>query len=198
MTLRFDSLAAVEDHLAAMAQVECETPGLSELDHALQCAAEISALAPEDEALQVGALLHDVGHGVPEQHDRIGAEAIRPLFGARVAAMAALHVRAKRYLVATDPGYRARLSFVSIETLALQGGAMSAAEVQAFEAEPFWRDAVRVRIADEAAKVPGRAVPGLGAWRPILARLAAAQPDPTDPTVPTDRAGRRLSGRIEL
>ncbi len=176
-TLRFPDLAALEAHLAKMAAEPCEDCGLSELEHGLQCAAELKAAAPGDEELQVAGLLHDVAYGqsYAETHHRVGADALRDLFGERVAQLVALHVDAKRYLVTTDPAYRSRLSPVSVQTLALQGGGMSAEETAAFEAEEHWRDGLKLRLADEAAKTPGRAVPGLETWRPILRALAGSR-----------------------
>ncbi len=173
--LRFGDLAALQAHLARMADEACEDAGLSELDHGLQCAAELRAMAPDDAELQVAGLLHDVAFGssFAEIHHLVGADALGELFGARVAQLVALHVEAKRYLVTTDPAYRARLSPVSIQTLALQGGVMSPDEVAAFEAEDHWRDGLKLRVADEAAKVAGRSVPGLETWLPTLRALAA-------------------------
>lgn len=175
--LYFADLAALGGHLAQMAAEPCEAAGLSELDHGLQCAAALKAAAPQDVELQIAGLLHDVAYGRPYlgAHHRFGAEAIRGLFGARVAQLVALHVDAKRYLVSTDAAYRARLSPVSIKTLAAQGGEMTAQEVAAYEAQAYWRDGVRLREADDAAKTPGRAVPGLDAWRPVLRRLVRAE-----------------------
>ena len=172
--LRFGDLAELQAHLARMADETCEDAGLSELDHGLQCAAELRATEPDDAELQVAGLLHDVAFGpsFAETHHLVGAAALRDLFGARVAQLIALHVEAKRYLVATDPAYRARLSPVSIRTLALQGGVMSPDEVAAFEAMDHWRAGLRLRMADEAAKVAGRTVPGLETWLPILRALA--------------------------
>jgi predicted HD phosphohydrolase len=176
VTLHFHDLAALEAHLAGMADVSCENLDLSELDHGLQCAAELKAAPPGDLALQAAGLVHDIAYGPAhaEAHGRIGAEAIRGLLGERVARLVALHVDAKRYLVSTDAVYRARLSPVSIETLALQGGDMTPEEIAAFEAQPHWRDGVTLRLADEAAKVPGRVTPGLEAWLPVLRTLARA------------------------
>jgi hypothetical protein len=57
--------------------------------------------------------------------------------------------------------------------LAVQGGDMSPAEVAAFEASPWWQDAVQLRRADEAAKVVGRQTRGLEPWLPVLRQLAA-------------------------
>ena len=48
-----------------------------------------------------------------------------------------LHVPAKRYLLATDAEYFAKLSPASVITLKLQGGPMAAHEVAQFETEPF-------------------------------------------------------------
>lgn len=155
-------------------QPSAEAAGLSELDHGLQCAAELAARAPDDVALQVAGLLHDIGHGVSHvaRHDRAGAAAIAPLMGPRIAALVGLHIAAKRYLVTTDPAYRAVLSPLSTHTLALQGGDMDAAELADFEAQPDWREALLLRRADEAAKTIGRAVPGLDHWEPALRALA--------------------------
>ena len=173
-TLHFGDLFSLQAHLAGMAAAPCEEPGLSELDHGLQCAAELKAVAPEDLELQIAGLLHDVAYGDSYNriHHRVGADALRDIFGDRVAQLVCLHVDAKRYLVSTDPTYRARLSPVSIATLARQGGDMSAEEIAAFETEDHWRDGLKLREADEAAKTPGRSVPGLESWLPILRTLA--------------------------
>ena len=64
-----------------------------------------------------------------------------------------LHVAAKRYLCAIEPAYFGQLSPDSVLSLKLQGGAMSAAEVDAFRALPQSEAAVRLRRFDEAAKV---------------------------------------------
>lgn len=173
----FADIEAVEAFLEQMGRTpSAEAPGLTELDHGLQCAAELKALAPDDLALQVAGLLHDVGHTFSRagDHGEAGARALRDLFGDRIANLVALHIPAKRYLVTTTPSYRDRLSPVSIRSLAMQGGDMSPDEVAAYEARPEAADAVRLRQCDEAAKEPGRDVPGLDAWRPALRSLARA------------------------
>ncbi len=173
----FDDLSALEAWLDRMSRTPSdEGPGITELDHGLQCAAELKAVAPDDVELQLAGLVHDVGHGRVHIRDHAwaGAEAVRPVLGDRIAELTGLHIDAKRYLVTTDPAYRACLSPVSIETLALQGGDMTPAEVARFEAWPNWRAALDLRRADEAAKTPGRDVPGLDAWLPAL--RAAVRP----------------------
>ena len=109
----------------------------------------------------------------PVAHGEIGAAFVRILLGDRVAQLTALHVPAKRYLVATDPAYGRRLSDGSTVSLAMQGGAMTPEEVKAFEANPHGVDAASLRRADEAAKVIGRTVPDLDAWVSALESVAA-------------------------
>lgn len=155
---------------------------IAQLEHALQSA----ALAADDgavEALVAAALLHDVGHlldldrpgsrDVDLRHEDSGAAWLRPLLPVAVTAPIALHVRAKRYLCAVEPDYLAILSPGSIRSLELQGGAMSAAEVAAFEAQPGHADAVRLRRWDDAAKVVGLEVPGLNTYVDLLEGLAS-------------------------
>jgi gamma-butyrobetaine dioxygenase len=155
---------------------------VSQTEHALQsaCLAEREG-APED--LVVAALLHDVGHllnGVPEDiadrgidavHEDEGADWLAAHFSADIVDPIRLHVAAKRYLCTTDPTYRGRLSAASLQSLRLQGGEMTSAEAAEFEGLPYFRQALRLRTWDDAAKVPGWDVPGLEAYR---SRLEAA------------------------
>ena len=82
------------------------------------------------------------------------------------------HVPAKRYLVAVDDAYRARLSSGSIHTLAIQHGPMTAEEVTAFGASSHFEGAVCLRRADESAKDPAAVVAGLDSWLPTLVAVA--------------------------
>jgi gamma-butyrobetaine dioxygenase len=154
---------------------------VDQLQHALQCA-EIARREVGDAEFVVAALLHDVARapavaGIPydgpcEHHGETGARWLAPRVGYRVAWLAEQHVAAKRYLVATDPEYRACLSEVSARTLSAQGGAMSNSEVREFEAHPDHRLAVRLREIDDRGKVPGLAVPGLDSYRAELVEVA--------------------------
>ena len=75
---------------------------------------------------------------------------------------------AKRYRCFVDAGYEAELSPASVGTLRLQGGAMSAIEAEAFEAEPFALSALAVRGWDDGGKVAGVEIPSVEYWRPLL------------------------------
>jgi predicted HD phosphohydrolase len=145
------------------------------LTHMLQCAALLRESAPDDSELQVAGLVHDLGWQLtrdPATHATAGGSAVARLLGDRVATLVAGHDQAKRYLVTTDRQYRARLSETSVLTLGFQGGDMDDTERRAFERGEHFAAMVALRRADDAAKVPGRVVPGLDAWRTTLDQLA--------------------------
>lgn len=148
-------------------------------EHMLQSA----HAAAEDGAsatLVAAALLHDYGHfvhdhpvdaaehGVDTQHEEVGFAFLSRHFGPAIAEPIRLHVAAKRYLCAVDPGYLAELSPASVHSLELQGGPFDADEVAAFERGPYAEDAVRLRRYDDVGKVPGLPVPELESYRPLL------------------------------
>ena len=56
-------------------------------------------------------------------------------FGPEVSEPVRLHVAAKRYLCAVEPDYFGKLSPDSVRSLGLQGGPMSADEIEAFRAQ---------------------------------------------------------------
>ena len=150
------------------------------LAHGLQCAALLAEVAPDDRELQVAGLVHDIG-GVlwpdrPRTHARSGASVVESLLGERVAWLVGHHDEAKRYLVTVDPDYLARLSPTSVRTLEVQGGPLDDDERARLEAAPWLEDVLTLRRADDDAKVPGRAVPPLSHWRPVVEAVAAREP----------------------
>ncbi len=154
------------------------------LPHSLQCAARLADVAPDDDELIVAGLVHDIGHrlrpGHPVEHGTVAADAVRGLFGERVAALVELHVPAKRYLVTVDDGYRASLSTGSIASLEYQGGTLHPTEVTALEARPELEDALVLRRADEAAKDPDAIVPDLDHWLPMVERVCVLASETAD------------------
>lgn len=156
---------------------------IRQVDHALQTAA-LAGRADAGAALVAAALLHDVGHllamadrsgprdhSVDLRHEARGAAYLASLFPPSVTAPIALHVRAKRYLVATEPAYAAALSPGSTASLARQGGAMDPSEVAAFESNPGRQDAVELRRWDDRGKVDGLEVPELASYGGLLESL---------------------------
>jgi len=172
------TISTLDDLMAVLEDGKSTDDGeaLDALAHSLQCAALLGESEPDDVELQVAGLVHDVGTllapGRPTTHANTGADAVVGLLGPRVAALVANHDQAKRYLVTTEPAYLGRLSEFSVATLALQGGEMDGSERAAFEAGEHFASAVALRRADDAAKVPGRTVPGLDAWEEPLRRVA--------------------------
>ena len=157
---------------------------VSMVEHGLQAAHFARAEGAPDE-LVVAALLHDIGHLLEDtpdaieewtldaHHEEIGAHWLARHFDEAVYEPVRLHVLAKRYLCATDAAYSERLSEASVLTLKLQGGPMSANEVPRFEAEPFWREALRVRRWDDQGKVAGLKTLALSEYALLIERVAA-------------------------
>ncbi len=144
--------------------------------HMLQAAA-LAEAAGADPAQVAAALLHDIGHLLGEtdaRHGPAGADWLGQWFGEQVTEPVRLHVSAKRYLCAAEPGYFGLLSAESVRTLARQGGPMTGAQAAAFEALPFARAAVAVRRWDDEAKDPAVTPPGFAHFEPLLRGLLRA------------------------
>ena len=93
-------------------------------------------------------------------------------FGEAVTEPVRLHVAAKRYLCAAEPGYFGLLSPESVRTLARQGGPMTPEQAAAFEALPFARDAVAIRRWDDEAKDPSVTPSAFAHFKGLLEGLA--------------------------
>lgn len=163
---------------------EYDGEGISQLEHALQSAHHAErAGAPRE--LVCAALLHDVGHmlndrgetptlrGIDDEHQNAALPFLRGHFPEVVIEAIRLHVDAKRYLCATRADYYGRLSEDSKRSLKLQGGVFSAADAERFIGQPFAADAVKVRLWDDAAKIPGAATPDLAHFEPVLRAVAS-------------------------
>ena len=134
-------------------------------------------------ALIAAALLHDVGHflhpkgeaaaekGFDIGHEALGADWLSAGFGPEITAPIALHVRAKRFLCATEPEYYACLSEASRVSLRAQGGIMNAVEIAEFRREPAIDSAVALRRCDDDGKDLLTATRPLASYRGLLAGL---------------------------
>jgi predicted HD phosphohydrolase len=156
------------------------------LAHALQCAqlAEWAHAAP---ALVAAAFLHDVGHFVAHEpasspfddlHEIRAVGLLSEEFGSAVVEPIRLHVQAKRFLLATEPGYSQHLSAGSKRSLLRQGGPMAQEEAEVFVALPGSAEAVQLRRWDDLAREPGKRTPPLAYYLDMLAELHARQGDP--------------------
>jgi phosphonate degradation associated HDIG domain protein len=179
------TLADIERLYRDHGYIEYAGEGVTQLEHALQCA----RLAEEEQAgdaLVASAFLHDLGHllnpqgetptvrGIDDQHQYFAIPFIRTLLPAAVVEPIRLHVDAKRALCTLEPGYYEALSADSKRSLALQGGPYALAEAATFVAKPYARDAMRLRRWDDRAKAPGAATPPLEHYLSVAARLSTS------------------------
>lgn len=169
----------LDDLFATRGQAQYGGEAVSQLEHGLQAAALAEGTGGTS-ADVVAALLHDVGHllhnlgddcaeqGVDDRHEELGVRFLAKHFPPTVTEPVRLHVAAKRYLCATDTHYAATLSEPSVLSLRLQGGPMTADEVEEFERNPHFAAAVALRRRDDEAKVPGLVTPDFAHFRPHL------------------------------
>jgi phosphonate degradation associated HDIG domain protein len=155
---------------------------VTELEHALQAATFAQQFGEADHVVAAcllhdyGHLIHDLGediadHGIDAAHEELGADALAKMFVAEVAEPTRLHVAAKRYLCWKNPHYHEGLSPASQQSLQLQGGPMSEEEARAFEQNPHYDAAVRLRRYDDMGKVPHMPTPGLESFGKLLERF---------------------------
>jgi len=155
---------------------------VSMAQHMEQSAACAAAEGASDE-LVIAALLHDIGHfvgdfpiealenGIDNLHEVAGARFLETFYPASVTEPIRLHVAAKKYLCAVDKNYIDCLSNASINSLRLQGGPMSPAEVDEFESNPHYLAAVEVRKYDDDGKVAGLDIKPVEDYRDKLESL---------------------------
>lgn len=176
MSLNVDDIVGL---ISSRGSRQYGSEAVSQCEHALQCAAlaEAAGASPE---LITAALLHDLGHlvhdlgddpaqrGTDDVHQFQALPFLRGVFPESVLAPIRLHVDAKRYLCAAEPGYWDILSAASRRSLELQGGIYTLEQAETFIAQPGAHDAVSLRRWDDGAKVPGLATPGLDHYADIM------------------------------
>jgi len=132
------------------------------LNHSLQSAFYARHVMNGTPEQIVFSLLHDYGHiangapifpdtGIDDQHEIIGSQALKELgFPDSITIPISLHVSAKRYLTSIEPNYK--LSKGSLLSLQLQGGKMNTSEIVGFEKNPYYTQALFLRIVDDRCK----------------------------------------------
>jgi len=155
---------------------------ISMAQHMEQSAACAVAEGASDD-LVIAALLHDIGHfvgdfpidslenGIDNLHEEAGAKFLEAFYPASVTEPIRLHVAAKKYLCAVDEQYFACLSAASVQSLQVQGGPMTQAEIETFESSPYHQSAVQVRRYDDDGKVAGLDIKPVQAYRDKLQSL---------------------------
>jgi [1-hydroxy-2-(trimethylamino)ethyl]phosphonate dioxygenase len=155
---------------------------VTELSHALQCADAAVRHEASDE-LVIATLLHDIGHllhhrgeaiaemGIDMHHEVLGEKLLRKFFPESVTRPVGLHVAAKRYLATVEDGYFEDLSLASKRSLELQGGQMTLDEIEDFEADPHFADAILLRRCDEEGKMTDSSPPTLDQYFSMIRRV---------------------------
>lgn len=157
---------------------------VTQLDHALQCG-NLAMESGAKPATIVAAFLHDIGHLLVDEHDgngdflardlhheEVGARFLANWFGPEVTEPIRLHVPAKRFLCATDPGYHDSLSAASVRSLEVQGGPMTDAELVEFRTADGFETAVDLRRWDDGAKLPDSSTPSLDTFATLIESVA--------------------------
>jgi len=185
--------ALTQDNIVAFLQDIFERRGGEEYlgepvtmeQHMLQ-GAHLAENANEDEIIIVAALLHDIGHFTSEFgtfsmddtddrfHEEAGAKVLEAFFPSLITDCVRYHVAAKRYLCATEPDYFSQLSDASVHSLNLQGGAMSADEIETFEKLENLASIVKVRQFDDAAKIADLRTKSFRDYAPMVQRVVDA------------------------
>ena len=147
-------------------------------EHMIQ-SAMMAEKSKSKDSLVCSCLLHDYGHFIlddPDElveknqdgkHEDIGYEYLKNFFKKEVVEPIKHHVLAKRYL-ARDKKYYNRLSEASILSLKLQGGLLNSKEAKSFEKEAFFKEAIKIRKFDEAAKKVGIKIKDIGEYKSLL------------------------------
>jgi phosphonate degradation associated HDIG domain protein len=163
--------------------------GVTQREHALQAAREAEKARASDELI-TAALLHDIGHlihSVPledesyvgywtknDGHETAGANWLARAFPETVYEPVRWHVRAKRYLCATEPGYYDQLTAGAQHSLELQGGPLTPQECREFEKHQWCQESIAVRRWDDNAKQVGRTTPPMDHYLDIARRCVKA------------------------
>lgn len=150
--------------------------------HMLQ-GATMAEKSRESDEIIIGTLLHDIGHFTSEfgtfsmedtedrYHEDAGAAVLEQFFPKIITDCCRHHVAAKRYLCATDPEYFQKLSTASVHSLNLQGGPMSEAELKDFEKNPNLKKILKVRLYDDAGKIPDMITPSFWHFAPLVQKM---------------------------
>ena len=131
-------------------------------EHMIQTAMNAEK-AKSSDSLVCACLLHDYGHFILEnpdklvkkklngKHEDIGYEYLKKFFKEDMVTPIKYHVLAKRYL-ARNKKYYSLLSKASKISLKLQGGTLNKKESKDFEKQNFFKNTIKLRKFDEAAK----------------------------------------------
>ena len=147
-------------------------------EHMIQ-SAMIAEKSKSKNNLICSCLLHDYGHFIVDdpdelvrnskdgKHEDIGYEYLKNFFKKDIVEPIKHHVMAKRYL-ARENKYYNKLSEASKLSLKLQGGVLNNKEALIFEKDEFFKDSIKLRKFDEAAKKIGVKIKNISEYKNLL------------------------------
>ena len=147
-------------------------------NHMLQ-SAMLAEKAKCKDNLICSCLLHDYGHFILEdpnklvqnnkdgKHENVGYEYLKKFFVKEVVEPIKYHVLAKRYL-AKEKKYFNSLSEASKISLKLQGGTLNKKESKDFEKQNFFKNTIKLRKFDEAAKKTNIKIKSITDYKKLL------------------------------
>jgi len=147
-------------------------------EHMIQCAM-IAEKKNCKVSLVCACLLHDYGHFILEdpddlvvknldgKHENIGYEYLKKFFKKEVVEPIKHHVLAKRYL-ARNKKYFNYLSEASKVSLKLQGGILNKKQSSIFEKKNYFKNAIKLRKFDEAAKKTNIKIKSIDDYKTLL------------------------------
>lgn len=133
--------------------------------HGIQTALRIKELGG-GKNLQFAGLIHDIGHiltkpsdpsfVIDDNHEYTAFEWLKHhQFPDIICYPIRNHVAAKRFMCSTEWGYYESLSPASKTSFRLQGGFMSMEEKRSFYQQPYFKESLMLRKADDQAKRVG-------------------------------------------
>ena len=147
-------------------------------EHMIQ-SAMLAEKAKSSNSLICASLLHDYGHFILEnpdelvkknldgKHEDIGYEYLKKFFKKDVVEPIKYHVLAKRYL-ARNKRYFNFLSDASKISLKLQGGILNKNESKKFEKKKYFKNVIKLRKFDEAAKKTNIKIKSINNYKNLL------------------------------
>ena len=147
-------------------------------EHMIQ-SAMLAEKAQLNDDLICSCLLHDYGHFIIEnpdrlvknnkdgKHENIGYEYLKNFFKKEIVEPIKYHVLAKRYL-SRNKKYYNHLSDASRISLKLQGGILNKKESDEFEKVPYFKNAIKLRKFDELAKKTNIKIKPINDYKDLL------------------------------
>ena len=154
---------------------------VSQISHMIQ-AAMLAEDNNESIEIVLACLFHDIGHLLQidsttnkmnkygtKYHEKIGKQFLLDCnIPEPIPSLVQNHVKAKKYLVSTQPNYFNTLSNASKQTFIFQGGIMNKREIQEFEQDELFEMSLKVRFYDDKAKVSDIKIKNLDNYKKML------------------------------